>query len=77
MEKIIYIEWNDSNVELGQVSKDEKFERAFMQTVGFIIAEDPAQITLAREIVDVTDCRGVITIPKENITMRSDVSLSE
>ena len=65
------------NMELGQVSKKDSFKYAFMQSVGFIISEDVNQITLAREIVDENDCRGVITIPKVNIRTQLEVKLIE
>lgn len=69
-ETLLHIRWRDSNMELGQTSRTDTYEVALMQTVGFLITESETQITIARDIVDETDCRGVITIPKENIVLK-------
>ena len=66
--KKIAILWRDSNQELYQRSVDDLLEVEVIKTIGWLIQEDEDSIVIARDLLnDNKDCRGMITIPKENI----------
>lgn len=64
--KIKKIKWRDSQMFNGQWTKDDKFDVAIVESLGFLVEETKEHIVLAGDLID-TDYRRVIVIPKENI----------
>lgn len=68
---IVLITWRDSNRYIDQCHKDDEFEVVVITTVGFLLSETDTQIVLAQDSMSGSaseDYRGIIVIPKENIT---------
>jgi len=68
MTKLIYIEWNDSQIHEGQFEKTDDFKPATMKTVGHFVSDKDGYTSVAFEDAG-TDWRFVITIP--NVLIKS------
>lgn len=71
--KIAFIHWIDAIM-------DDKYDPNFnygigVVTVGFVVDDNPAAITLALQLFEDEDSRQVITIPKSFILFRADMDL--
>lgn len=80
MEPIKLVTWRDSTRYLGQVAADYEFRIEVITTVGWLIHEDEFQIVLAQDNfqnIEADDFRGVIVIPKENITVIKELISTE
>lgn len=66
---IVHILWRDSAMSFDEITVGDISHVCHMQTTGFVIAEDPNEITIARDlngpsVTPGATYRGVITIPK-------------
>lgn len=67
--KIIKVTWRDSNQELYQREVSDLLEIEELQSIGWVIFEDENKLVIARDLLNKDkDCRGMIAIPKENVT---------
>lgn len=65
--RIMKIKWRDSQRYDNQEFSLEEFKVCIIESYGFLVKEDKDSITLCRDIINGTDFRGTICIPKENI----------
>lgn len=65
------VDWNSYLAE--QLSIDTKWEVAWCEIVGFLVAEDDEKVVLAMQDFDNGDCRGVVAIPKVCISERKNL----
>lgn len=72
--KIIYFEWIDAVASSGWESVEKKHQCDRCKTVGFLIAEDKNEITVAAAISD-KECNSRITVPKKWITKRKELKI--
>lgn len=74
MKDIYKITWRDSSILNEQGSNDCEFEVSIIESVGFLLKEDSNRIVITRDLID-DDSRGVLIIPKENITSKKMLHL--
>lgn len=65
--KPIKIIWRDSKRYIYQMENDEKVSVATIETMGWLWKIEKDSYIIAQDILDDSDVRGVIVIPKENI----------
>jgi hypothetical protein len=65
--KNIEVTWRDSQIYVSQVGISEIFEVCTLTSVGYLVSKNTKQVVLARDVVN-DDVRGVLVIPRENIT---------
>jgi hypothetical protein len=63
----VEITWRDSQIYTSQISTSELFDLCVLTSVGYLVSKDKKQLVIARDIVNDTDIRGAIVIPKENV----------
>jgi hypothetical protein len=63
----VEITWRDSQIYTSQISTSELFDVCVLTSVGYLVSKDKKQLVIARDIVNDTDIRGAIVIPKENV----------
>jgi len=69
--KIISVDWRDSNMYIEQCNKDDDFQILEITSIGRLIYTDSTKIVIAGDVIG-DDVRRVIVIPKENIIGLSD-----
>jgi len=68
--KVQMVRWIDASFSFGPHDAEHKLPCAYAETLGFLIAEDDENVTLAGEIFDDGTRRTVTTIPKVCIIKR-------
>lgn len=64
--QITKIQWRDSRMYITQCSREEDFDNAKIESIGYLVKETETNYVLAGDLIE-DELRRVIVIPKENV----------
>ena len=74
--KVVQITWLDSHRYMYQMDRDEAVNPTLIRTVGYLVKEDGNNYVLAQEEIG-EGIRGVIVIPKVNVTLVLEFNIKD
>lgn len=65
--KIVRVTWRDSHRYMYQMHPTEEVSVTVIESCGYLVSQNKKQIVLCQDVIG-DDIRGVIVIPRENVT---------